>query len=62
MSKGSKRRGGNEEAYRDNWDKIFSKKKKETITEHSTYFDSEFEEECRERYGDNMPDIGEDNG
>ena len=55
------RTGTYSKQYKDNWDKIFSKKKKETITEHSTYFDSEFEEESRERYGDNMPDIGEDN-
>jgi len=34
---------------------------KKKITEHSTYFDSEFEEECREQYGDNMPDLKDSN-
>ena len=56
--KGSKRRPEDKNKFDENYEKIFSKKK---ITEHSTYFDSEFEEECREQYGDNMPDLKDSN-
>ena len=52
MGKGSKRRPTNEKQFRENWDKIFGNKKKA-----DEYWDSDFEEQCRELYGDNMPDI-----
>ncbi len=66
MSKGSKRRPTNEKQFRDNYDKIFTRKKtpKHAQTQiHKNkkktdgYWDSDFEEQCREYYGDNMPDV-----
>ena len=37
---------------------LFGDKTTEEVTEEREYFDSEFEEQSREIYGDNMPDIG----
>ena len=64
MGKGSKRRPTNEKQFRDNYNKILSRKKipKHGITQvhknkkkSDKYWDSDFEEQCRELYGDNMP-------
>ena len=64
MGKGSKRRPTNEKQFRENYNKIFGRKKtpKHGITQvHKNkkksykYWDSVFEEQCRELYGDNMP-------
>ena len=43
--------------------KGFSKLSKEEKIDWiiENYFDSEFEEECREQYGDNMPDLKDSN-
>ena len=46
MSKGSRYRKTNHDKYSSNWDRIFNKKNKE-----------EFETQCRELYGDSMPDV-----
>ena len=66
MSKGSKYRPVNKKQFDENWDRIFGRKK---IPKHGAtqihrnkkktdeYWDSDFEEQCRELYGDNMPDI-----
>jgi len=42
MSKGSKQRPTNHKKFSDNWERIFAKE--------------EFEMQCRELYGDSMPD------
>ena len=67
MSKGSRpRKIQNQKQFEDNWDKIFGRKKtpKHAATQihknkkkSDKYWDSDFEEQCRELYGDNMPDI-----
>jgi hypothetical protein len=67
MSKGSRQRKvQNQKQFEDNWDKIFGRKKtpKHGATQihknkkkSDKYWDSDFEEQCRELYGDNMPDI-----
>ena len=66
MSKVSKRRPTNEKQFRENYDKIFGRKVTpkhgatqihENKKKSDKYWDSDFEEQCRELYGDNMPDI-----
>lgn len=67
MSKGSRpRKIQNKKQFEENWDKIFGRKKtpKHGATQihknkkkSDKYWDSDFEEQCRELYGDNMPDI-----
>tara|TARA_R100000231_G_scaffold125729_1_gene96172 strand:- start:226 stop:474 length:249 start_codon:yes stop_codon:yes gene_type:complete len=66
VSKGSKRRPTNEKEFRDNYDKIFARKKTPphgrtqihaNKKKSDKYWDSDFEEQCRELYGDNMPEI-----
>ena len=66
MSKGSKYRPVDKKKFDKNWDKIFGRK---VIPKHGAtqihenkkksdkYWDSDFEEQCREIYGDSMPDI-----
>lgn len=66
MSKGSKYRPVDKKKFDENWDRIFGRK---VIPKHGAtqihenkkksdkYWDSDFEEQCRELYGDNMPDI-----
>ena len=64
MGKGSKRRPTNEKKFTENYNKILGRKKtpKHGITQvhknkkkSDKYWDSDFEEQCRELYGDNMP-------
>ena len=67
MSKGSRpRKIQNKKQFEENWDKIFGRKKipkhgatriHENKKKSDKYWDSDFEEQCRELYGDNMPDI-----
>ena len=67
MSKGSRpRKIQNKKQFEENWDKIFGRKKtpKHGATQihknkkkSDKYWDSDFEEQCREHYGDNMPDL-----
>ena len=67
MSKGSKyRKITNRKQFDENWDKIFARKKTpphgltqvhKDKTKADKYWDSQFEEQCRELYGDNLPDI-----
>lgn len=67
MSKGSRpRKITNQKQFEENWDKIFARKKTppqgrtqihKDKTKEDKYWDSQFEEQCQELYGDNMPDI-----
>ena len=66
MSKGSKYRPVNKKKFDENWDRIFGRKVTpkhgatqvhESKKKSDKYWDSDFEEQCRELYGDNMPDI-----
>ena len=67
MSKGSKyRKITNRKQFDENWDKIFARKTTpphgktqvhKDKTKADDYWDSQFEEQCREIYGDSMPDI-----
>ena len=67
MSKGSRpRKIQNKKQFEENWDKIFGRKVTpkhgatqihENKKKSDKYWDSDFEEQCRELYGDNMPDI-----
>ena len=67
MSKGSRQRKvQNKKQFEENWDKIFGRKKTpkhgatqihENKKKSDKYWDSDFEEQCRELYGDNMPDL-----
>ena len=68
LGKGSKRRPQvvSDKDFQDAWDKIFPRKVTpkhgatqihENKKKSDKYWDSDFEEQCRELYGDNMPDI-----
>ncbi len=60
--KGSKRRPEDKNKFDENYEKIFGKKRPNSIKDkQQLYWDSDFEEQCQETYGDNMPDLKDSN-